>query len=640
MDSPYRFFFVAHSQEVADKVAHVAQRDPSIELETYVATSDALLRVAQRKLDSGTEIILCHGGTGSSLVRAFKTTAVPIRRTDMDIIKTLQQAKAFSRYIGITAFPDDNLDIKAMEDLLDIRLHQLNYMSWDQQVANVDALYAQGGRVVAGGGTSTKRMKELGGIGLLILPSEHSIEQALLQAKRIVQQKRSDDRHLQEIQTLFGHLRDAVVSVDNSCRCLFANSTAKQLLGLNGGQETAWEEAAEALLFKDVLKDKKARREEIVTFKQHQFVVNVTPLLTESGMSGAVAVFSDALSVQKMNRKITEKRFNQSLVSRYTVNDVRGKSPEMIKLRELIKRFAPTDAAVHINGETGTGKERVAHALHAASRRQTGPFVAVNISALPENLMESELFGYEEGAFTGARRNGKPGLFELGHNGTLFLDEVGDLSLPLQLRLLRVLESKEVMRIGASGFIPVNVRIISATHHNLMDLVRQGRFRMDLYFRLSTLTIDVPPLRERIKDIPLLCKDMLQQHGLPHDYLSKDMLKELSSYHWPGNVRELLALIDRYCILNDFGKADANLMKELVRLQRETMSTEEKSCRAAPDKKMHMEGASLKKELERVRREMISEFISRNGGDRKLAARELGISYTTLWREMREWDKN
>lgn len=640
MDSPYRFFFVAHSQEVADKVAHVAQRDPSIELETYVATSDFLLQVAQQKLDSGAEIILCHGGTGSSLVRQFKTAAVPIRRTDMDIIKTLQQAKAISRYIGITAFPDDNLDIKAMEDLLDIRLHQLNYMSWDQQVANVDALFAQGGRVVAGGGTSTKRMNELGGIGLLILPSEHSIEQALLQAKRIAQQKRSDDRHLQEIQTLFGHLRDAVVSVDNSCRCLFANSTAEQLLGLNDGQETVWEEAAEALLFKDVLKDKKARREEIVTFKKHQFVVNVTPLLTESGMSGAVAVFSDALSVQKMNRKITEKRFNQSLISRYTVSDVRGKSPEMIKLRELIKRFAPTDAAVHISGETGTGKERVAHALHAASRRQTGPFVAVNISALPENLMESELFGYEEGAFTGARRNGKPGLFELGHNGTLFLDEVGDLSLPLQLRLLRVLESKEVMRIGASGFIPVNVRIISATHHNLMDLVRQGRFRMDLYFRLSTLTLDVPPLRERIKDIPLLCKDMLQQHGLPHDYLSKDMLEALSSYHWPGNVRELLALIERYCILNDFGKADASLMKELVRLQRDTMSTEEKSLSAAPDKRMRLEGASLKKELERVRRELISEFISRNGGDRKLAARELGISYTTLWREMRDWDKN
>lgn len=641
MDSPYRFFFVAHSQEVADRVVSVAQRDPSVELEAYVATSESLIRIAQQKLETGTEIILCHGGTGSSLVRAFRTAAVPINRTDMEIIKTLQQAKTFSRDIGIVTFPDDNLDLKAMEALLDIRLHELHYVSWDQQVANVDALYAQGGRVVAGGGTSTQRMKALGGIGLLILPSDHSIQQALLQAKRIAQQKRMDARHLQEVQTLFGHLRDAVVSVDNACRCLFANSMAKQLLDLKDGNDSAWSAAAEALLFREVLVDRKPRREEIVTFKKQQFVVNVTPLLTESGMSGAVAVFSDALSVQNMNRKITEKRFNQSLISRYTVNDVRGDSPEMVRLRELIKRFAPTDAAVHISGETGTGKERVAHALHAAGSRQKGPFVAVNISALPENLMESELFGYEEGSFTGARRNGKPGLFELAHKGTLFLDEVGDLSLPLQLRLLRVLESKEVMRIGASGFIPVDVRIISATHHKLMDLVRQGRFRMDLYFRLTTLTLDVPPLRDRIKDIPLLCKDVLQQHGLPHNYLSKDMLEALSSYQWPGNVRELLALIERYCILNDFRKADAGLMKDLVRQQRNMMSNEEKTCRSASSKTTALsEGVSLKKELDRVRRELISEFISRNGGDRKLAARELGISYTTLWREMREWDKN
>ena len=195
--------------------------------------------------------------------------------------------------------------------------------------------------------------------------------------------------------------------------------------------------------------------------------------------------------------------------SKYDFSNIIGKSKKITETKEIARKLARSNSTLLLIGESGTGKELFAHAIHKASNKQHGPFVAVNFAALPENLLESELFGYEEGAFTGARKGGHAGLFEQAHKGTIFLDEIGDASMKIQARLLRVLQEKEVLRIGGTKIIPIDVRIIAATNKNLEDLVSAGKFREDLFYRLKVLPIRIPPLRERKEDIPLLIEKML-----------------------------------------------------------------------------------------------------------------------------------
>ncbi|MGI6424651.1 MAG: sigma-54 interaction domain-containing protein [Tepidanaerobacteraceae bacterium] len=240
-------------------------------------------------------------------------------------------------------------------------------------------------------------------------------------------------------------------------------------------------------------------------------------------------------------------------VAQHTFEDIITCSSIMEKAISEARQFAQAEAAVVITGETGTGKELFAQSIHNTSQRKGGHFVAVNCAAVPENLLESELFGYEEGAFTGARRGGKKGLFELAHDGTIFLDEIGELPLKLQARLLRVLQEKAVIRVGGDRVIPINVRIIAATHRNLEASVKNGTFRQDLYYRLNVLRLSLPPLRERKDDIPLLIDRLLEKicnkTAKKPPLLSDAVLKIFCSYHWPGNVRELQNILERLVVL-------------------------------------------------------------------------------------------
>jgi sigma-54 specific flagellar transcriptional regulator A len=233
------------------------------------------------------------------------------------------------------------------------------------------------------------------------------------------------------------------------------------------------------------------------------------------------------------------------------INTIIGVSPEIKALRELIKTLGPSDSTVLILGESGTGKELVAKALHECSSRAKGPFIPVNCGAIPKDLLESELFGHKRGSFTGAISDRK-GRFQLADKGTLFLDEIGDMSMDLQVKLLRVLQERKVDPVGSLGAIPIDVRVIAATHQNIESLIDEGRFRKDLYYRLNVMPVEVQPLAERVKDIPVLIEHFSRQQAqgakVPIS-ISQASMELLSNYEWPGNVRELSNLIDRYTTL-------------------------------------------------------------------------------------------
>ena len=233
-------------------------------------------------------------------------------------------------------------------------------------------------------------------------------------------------------------------------------------------------------------------------------------------------------------------------------NEILGESESTNQLRKLIRRVAQTNATVLIQGENGTGKELVAHAMHRNSNRKDGPFIKLNCAALPENLVESELFGHEKGSFTGAT-NKREGRFELAHGGTIFLDEISELSLPLQSKLLRVLQEREFERVGGNRTIKVDVRVVAATNRKLEQSVEKNEFRQDLYFRLNVVPVHVPPLREREGDVPLLaeafCQRFIRNHGVPVKGLAPESLAALQGHDWPGNIRELQNVLERAVIL-------------------------------------------------------------------------------------------
>jgi propionate catabolism operon transcriptional regulator len=372
----------------------------------------------------------------------------------------------------------------------------------------------------------------------------------------------------------------------------------------------------------------------------------ITDLAEEAGLTGVFVyssasirqAFEDALELARLTQlEATRGRsfpVADTLRAKHHIKDLRGESAAMESVRQSITLFAKSAATVLIQGETGTGKELVAQAMHRAhplmqGKTQAGhPFVAVNCGALAESLLESELFGYEEGAFTGSRRGGRAGLFEAAHRGTLFLDEIGEMPLSLQTRLLRVLEEREVVRVGGTRPIPVSVRIISATHCDLDARVREGRFRADLFYRLSVLRLSLPPLRERQEDVATLAEWYLKNALASLDVRPPANLQaELSTclplllaYRWPGNVRELRNLMERLALFLAAAPLQALTPSFLKSIAPEL------SAVLAPDTKTSGALPEVAETLQQV--------LLRHHGNREAAANYLGISRTTLWRRL------
>ncbi|MCL6611365.1 MAG: sigma 54-interacting transcriptional regulator, partial [Peptococcaceae bacterium] len=306
-----------------------------------------------------------------------------------------------------------------------------------------------------------------------------------------------------------------------------------------------------------------------------------------------------------------------------------GSSPVMVKLKETVRRVAQGPSTVLIRGESGTGKELLAHAIHSGSPRRFGPFVKVNCAAVPENLLESELFGYREGAFTGARKGGKMGKFEQANGGTIFLDEIGDMPMSMQSKLLRVLQEKEIERLGENVPRPADVRVVAATNRPLEELISEGRFRQDLYYRLNVVSLVIPPLRERMEDIEELAMHFISKFNVEFGLDVRDMEKEVwnlfHSYHWPGNVRELENIIERA-----FNMVDGRHIS-LSHLPQYLQKISKGPRRTPVDR-------GLPALLDQVEKEAILETLASTGGNKMQAAKLLGISRAWLYKKMRQYN--
>ena len=352
------------------------------------------------------------------------------------------------------------------------------------------------------------------------------------------------------LSSLLDVLDDGILIIENTGIVYAGNRKAHEVMGVNTdfvGLRAV--DLIPDIPFQKVLESALEVDYTLVRIRSRDISVKVVPVVAGGETRGALAIVNTFDEKEKNQQRLRSQLLGKGHRSRYTFEDILTQDPAFQEVKTLARKKAKSDASVLIVGETGTGKELFAHAIHHASRRKGWQFVAVNCAALPESLLESELFGYEEGAFTGARKGGKPGLFELAHKGTIFLDEIGEMDLSLQARLLRVLESREVMRIGGDRMINVDIRIIAATNKDLWQRVEAGQFRKDLYYRLNVLPIEVPPLRERKRDI-LLILEHLKRSGRAEFELSAEAAEVLTAYPWYGNVRELKNLVDYLAYLD------------------------------------------------------------------------------------------
>lgn len=431
-----------------------------------------------------------------------------------------------------------------------------------------------------------------------------------------------------ELEAVVNHIYQGVICVDASCRIRQINARAVELLKLQAAMpregddlETIW---PDCLLIK-CMKQKRSSVNTGETYltpsgKLVRLLSSASALLHGDEIIGGVVTFSDLESTHSDAFRAIERGTS------FTFGDIIGTSDAMAKAKSQGLTAAQFDSNILLTGETGTGKELFARAIHSASPRCDFPFVSVNCAAVPESLLESELFGYEPGAFTGASKNGKPGKFELANHGTLFLDEIGDMSLFLQSKLLRAVQNKEITRVG--GLYPkrIDARIISATNQDLAERMRTQRFRSDLYYRLNVVPVALPPLRQRPEDVPVLVRYFVayysRKFGKAVTGMAPDALDLLMMYDWPGNVRELENVVE-YAVSFAAGN---HITAEELRVRMPSSDSSSPICPAPGD---------LKSAVREFQKRMVKEAIARRGSSpaaKELVAEELGISRATLYR--------
>ena len=595
------------------------------------------------------DALVVAGASGAWLRERVDIPVAMVEVRGFDLLGALARARALSPRVALVTFGTQSEHLAQFDAQFGASIAQFIYHGPEDAQSCVQAMQAAGmGAVVAPGLIAD--LAEEAGMASVLLYSDAAVQQALREGLLLARQRLAERTRHQRLETILGQLQDGVVAVDCEQRIQALNPTMAALLGMSAerlhGQ--ALGAVAPQLDMAATLKYRESS-EDVVQLATRTQVVRRAPIVENGVLTGALLVCRDPQTIQSADRHLRANQRQRSAGVRWRIDDYLGDSPAVQRLRALARQCAGSDATVLIMGESGTGKELVAQGIHRASRRAAQPFLAVNCAALSESLLESELFGYEEGSFTGARRGGKTGLVEAAHTGTLFLDEIGDMPLALQSRLLRVLQEREVLRVGSTAPVPVDVRVIAATHADLAAQVERGLFRRDLYYRLAVLRLATPALRERsASDVAQLAQALLQRRlkttaDAPADKLSQSaaatrallatVLQQAKGHTWPGNVRELENWVERLLACQGY-VCDAQGVADAARLQEVFPECGGPLALAAPAV-ASQPTLPLKATRHRAEQQRVREVLASIGGDQRQACEILGISRATLWRRMK-----
>ena len=615
---------------------------------------DEAIEAAKRLSPDTCDVVLSRGVTVDVVKQNSSIPVVPIDFSAWDLLQALQPYAGHVRNVAFFRYSTPLPGLSSVEKALGMRIKEHLYGSKNEMHLRLIQLDPADVELFVARGTLVCQWATAAGFPTLeIIDGEISAKRTLLEAVNVARARRSERQRTARFGAILDAIDEGIVVYDAQGKVNLITPSAESLL--NCAKKEALGEHIRTVMpgvfSPGTLAGDKAEHGRVHDIRGTTLVINRVPILFQGQNVGTVCSISDARRIYKAEAKLRNKLKSKGFTTRYSFGDIRTRSPHVRHLKELGVLYASTDANLLICGESGTGKELFAQSIHAASLRKDKPFVAVNCAAIPEGLLESELFGYEEGAFTGARRQGKAGMFELAHTGTLFLDEIGDLPLTLQGRLLRVLQERELVRVGGTQVIPLDVRVLCATHQDLRQLVAEERFRADLFYRLNVLSLRLPPLRERLEDIVDLAVSHLREHldePPAESLLVSQLERPLLRHPWPGNIRELENVCERAWLLSG-GAAitKAHLPPRILEAAHGAQPGEEGgglgegfdagAREGAPGDAPARNEVFASGSVDTVYYELIRSTLDACNGNLSKAAEQLGVARSTLYRRLRKF---
>jgi len=636
----YSIAFIAPYKKLGELFSEVC-RDMNKNIPVVIGDLEEGARKAVELEEQGVEVLISRGGTAIAIKK--KVTSLPVVEVQVsgyDLIRVLHQAQQETDRVAIVGFSPFTYGIEDLGDIMGLNLKVLTLKKdWYNQPHYIEKklieIKERNYHWVVGDNISVKIAKQLGMNTLLIRSGKESLTQAILEAERVAKVKKQEIEKTKRIESIINFAYDGIIGVDQKGVIDTFNPWAEEIFKKKA-YKVIGKNIKEILPTIDLLKVTHKGYEEkdkIWTIGDKKIVANIVPIKINNEIVRVIATFHRISQIQKMEQRIREELYLKGHVAENTFEDIIGQSPATALAKEEAENYAQVDSPLLIYGETGTGKELFAQAIHNASPRKNNPFVAFNCAAIPENLLESELFGYVGGAFTGAKKGGKMGLFEQAHKGSIFLDEIGEISPDIQARLLRVLQERKVRRVGDDRLTSVDVRIIVSTNKDLYQLVEKKKFREDLYYRINVLNLNLPPMWKRREDVPLLVnffiKKYKQKLKKAVEGISKEGIQILENYTWPGNIRQLENIVERLMVRTKEDYIRASLVKEVMN--------------PLPGNKLGLNRVDFFKSdmniplmgnLEEIERKIIKRVIQEEKGNKAAAAKRLGIGRTTLWRKL------
>ena len=634
--------------EIALKV--IGDKD---DVDIKVTRMDEAVELAREAERQGYQVIVSRGLTASKIRNSgIDLPVIDLRIGGTDILRAFYDAKKLGERVGIVDVEEVILGLSSLEKLTGEKL--VKYRCEDDIAKGIEYLKEHGVDVVIGKIAMAREARAQGMEAVIITSAYETVWMTINEARRVNQVRKQEKRKAEQLKAMLNFTYDGVIALDRKGRITVFNKVAEELSGWRA-DEAIGREVTEVIPkagCQHLLKTGRTELGAVLEIGKSKVVANRVPIVVDGRIEGVVTTFQKLDVLQKIESNVRRKLSDKGLSARYRFEDIIGRSAPVQSTISLAREYAAIDSTVLIYGQTGTGKEIFAHAIHNASRRSGEPFVAINCAALPESILESELFGYVEGAFTGARKGGKAGVFEMAHGGTLLLDEVGEMPSRLQSNFLRAIEQREIMRLGDSRIVPIHVRLIASTHRNLREMVSRGQFREDLYYRLNVLSLPVPTLRERGDDVLLIADKFLREfydmQGKSYGIFSEEAAQVLLDYGWPGNIRQLRNSMERLSVMTAGGLLEAYEVERALQIQEFNGEVTDPrnpwdSPEAGPvSAAQPANGASgtfrfqevLKQQKAEHEKELIYSALRECGGSKIRAAQKLGLSRTTLWRKL------
>lgn len=630
-----RLLFIVPYPELHEKVKNVLDYYPErhrIQADVRVLTVDETIHIQVQQYDA----IIARGYSAKQLKAMYsQIPTIDLAISGYDIIQTVTECEReyHPRKIALCGVFGKLYEATDVCRLLGIEIEIYSPDKYQDLEENVRRAVESGCDVIIGGYSASTYAKKFHMPFHMLSTGEATIYQTLNEAIRTVEEIHKERVISETYKTIIYASKDGIMYVDAQGIIRVRNRVVRRMNNNESLFQKALKETFPFLYrtFAEVLGTGQEVDGQIHVLPGSNLTVSVafSPVIVNQRISGVVITMVDITQVQKLENQIRRTLSEKGLRAKYTFEDIIHESDVIEKTIDIARRYALSESNIILVGETGTGKELFAQSIHNASARKNGPFVAINCAALPENLLESELFGYVEGAFTGTAKGGKMGLFEQAHGGTLFLDEIGEISMSIQTKLLRVLQEREVRRIGDNKVISINVRIISATNKSINRLTEQGLFRKDLAYRLDVLRIFLPPLRQRGADVEILFLHLLKQQGManqrPLPEINLNALSALQEYPFNGNIRELSNIVERASVLCSGGVIRReDILHALYPQDLEEPLTAE-TIQNHLDMDMHEKDKILWALLE-------------CDGNKGKAAKLLGMDRSTLWRKLKKYE--